>query len=578
MVSRICRCARWQKGMVFLRLQTKAVIGVNVFIVLACVCMGILGYRGAEEGFAYSLQMKADSNVKSLLELMNYRCPGDWRLEGETLYKGSAKIDGAEDMVDFFGELVGGHVTLFRGDTRVATTVKNEKGERSVGTKASDKVTDIVLKGGKSYTGEADVLGEAYHSAYAPLKDSSGKVIGMVFVGLSVHELDDIQNKLILSIVIALVAIILLLGVLSWFAVGRAIRPLLRVTEALHRIAEGDLRGADLPAETTDEIGRLAHNANDMKMRLQKLLVNVARSSETVAASAEQLTSNASQTADSVQRVARSTVQMTDETVRQSDTVDDLQRVILDMRSKMHELHDSAKTMDEVARQSQENAMSGRKTVAYAVEQIQNIAKQVNASAQVVGTLGERSEEIGSIVEAISQIADQTNLLALNAAIEAARAGEAGKGFAVVADEVRKLAEQSASAARNIAVLVQAIQQDTNSAVESIAHGNQSVKEGAASVEATGEAFRSIEEQVELLTSNVHRSIDFIEGVNTASHDIQDAMGVVQELSKRTTAESKEVSSATEEQAAAMTEMAQASDRLAHLAQALQEEVQKFHI
>ena len=567
-----------EKGLFFVKLQMKAVIGINALIVLACICMGILGYRSADEGFGISLEMKAESNVKSVLEIMDFRYPGAWRLLNGELYKGDTRIDGSEELVDILGKLVEGHVTFFRGDTRVATTVKAADGKRSVGTKASEKVLEAVLKGGNPYTGKADVLGEEYYSAYEPLRDGSGQVIGMVFVGLSVHALDAVQHKLVLSLVVAVVIIIAVLGLLSWFVAGRALKPLLSVTEALRKIADGDLRSEDIHVETMDEVGHLARSANEMKARLRKLLVDVAKSSETVSASAQELMAKAGQTEESVQQVARSTVQMTEGTSQQSDTVNDLQRIIMDMRSKMHELHGSADMMGDAARQSQENAMNGKKTVAYAVEQIQNIASQVNASAEVVGTLGKRSEEISSIVEAISQIADQTNLLALNAAIEAARAGEAGRGFAVVADEVRKLAEQSAASAGSIASLVQSIQKDTASAVASIAKGNESVKEGSDSIVATGEAFRSIEDQVESLNRNIQESIRCIEAVNTASHDIQDAMGLVQELSRKTTGESQNVSAATEQQAATMMEMSRASDNLAHLAQGLQEEVKKFRI
>ena len=559
-------------------MQTKAVIGINVFIVLACICVGVLGYRSAEEGFAVSLQEKADSNVKSIMEVMEYQYPGPWHIRDGALYKGEKKIEGSAEVVDSFDALVGGHVTFFRGDTRVATTVKSASGERSVGTKASDLVVETVLKEGQSYTGKANVLGEEYHSAYKPIKDSEGKNIGMVFVGLSVHEMDGVRDKLIASLVVAIVVIVAVFGFLSWVAVGRMLKPLLHVSDALRKIADGDLRDADLHVETMDEVGHLATIANEMKLRLQKLLSDVMKSSETVAASAEKLTAHATQTADSIQQVAKSTVHMTEGTEKQAHTVNELQRVIHDMRSKMHELHESATSMDDVAKQSRENALSGRKTVAYAVEQIQNIAGQVNASAEVVGTLGKRSEEIGSIVEAISRIADQTNLLALNAAIEAARAGEAGRGFAVVADEVRKLAEESAAAARNIATLVQSIRQDTDSAVESIEHGNRSVQEGSTSIEATGEAFRSIEEQIERLNENVQRSIRYIKAVNDASHDIEDAMNLVHELSQRTTDESQNVSAATEQQAATIVEMSHDSEKLAHLATALDEEVKKFHI
>ena len=561
-----------------MKLQMKAVIGVNVFIAFACLCMGIIGFYSAEEGFALSLEMKADSNVKSMLEIMEFRYPGKWHVQDGALYKGDTKMEGAADVVDFFGGLTGGHVTIFRDDTRVATTVKNTAGDRSVGTKASEKISNLVLKEGKSYTGKAEVVGEEYHCAYEPIKDTNGQIIGMLFVGLSVHEMDGIQNKFVMSILMATIAIIVLLCAVSYFAIGRALQPLLHVTNALQHIAEGHLAGEDLPIDTMDEIGSLAHNTNEMKARLQKLLTDVSKSSETVAAASQELTANATQTADSIQQVAESTVHMTEGTAQQVETVNNLQEIITDMREKMHNLHVSATAMNDVAKQSQENALNGRKTVAYAIEQIQNIAKQVNASAEVVGTLGKRSEEIGSIVETISQIADQTNLLALNAAIEAARAGEAGRGFAVVAEEVRKLAEQSSIAAQNISQLVQAIQQDTSSAVESIEHGNQSVREGSESVTATGDAFRSIEEQVDRLNANVQQSIHCIEAVNSASHDIQNAMNIVQELSQKSTDEAQNVSAATEEQAATMHEMAEASHKLADLAQALQLEVQKFRI
>ena len=97
-----------------MKLQTKAVLGVNLFIVIACLCMGILGYRSAADGFAKSLQMKADSNVKSLLALMDDRYPGEWRIENNALYKGNQQIEGSTDIVDSFGNMLDGHVTFFR--------------------------------------------------------------------------------------------------------------------------------------------------------------------------------------------------------------------------------------------------------------------------------------------------------------------------------------------------------------------------------------------------------------------------------------------------------------------------------
>ena len=346
----------------------------------------------------------------------------------------------------------------------------------------------------------------------------------------------------------------------------------------MKKISDGDLRIADLEIRTDDEIGILSAGVNDMRHKLRNLLEGIARSSERVAASAEELTASSQQGAESIGMVAQNTVAMTESATEQLQTVETLESSIKDMRVKMHELHAGSQVMNEAAIDSAKNANAGMEKVNHAIELMKNITEQVSASAKVVGELGKRSDEIGQIVETISGIAAQTNLLALNAAIEAARAGEHGRGFAVVADEVRKLAEQSATAAQNISELIVTIQQDTNSAVESIENGNKGVQEGMESVMATGDAFRSIEEQVGKLTDTVRNSMERIEEVNKSSHEILDAVEKVQSTTNTTSSHATEVSAATEEQTATMNEISDASQSLAELATDMQGDVAKFNL
>ncbi len=561
-----------------MNLQTKAVVSFNVVIILICICMGVLGYRSADKGFEISLQSKASSNVNSILEIIEYSNPGEWKILNGELYKGSTKINDNNELVDKLGKICEGHVTIFQNDTRVATTVKKSDGQRSIGTKASEKIIDEVIKGGKSFTGRAEVVGEDYHAAYSPIKNSSGNIIGMVFVGLPASSLDNIQNDFIFSIAVIVAVIILVMGFGSWKLIGREMKKLDDVADSLEKVASGDLKIPDLEITSDDEIGKLSHGLNQTKKELRDLLQDIANAAEQVAASSEELTASTTQVANTTEEAAANAVNMNEGAAKQTQTIDKLKEIVDDMRVKMHELHASAKTMDDFAKTSQESANDGRKKVDFAVEQIKNIADQVNKSAEVVGELGKRSDEIGKIVDTISAIADQTNLLALNAAIEAARAGEAGRGFAVVAEEVRKLAEQSGLAAKNISELINTIQNDTNDAVESISIGNKSAHEGTTTIMATGDAFKAIGDAVEKLNENVQQSISQTEEVNTSSHEILDAIEIVQNISQESMANLQAVSSATQEQSAMIHEMAGASEKLAELAQKLQNEVQKFKI
>ena len=559
-------------------LKTKSILAVNAIVIIACVLMGIIGYYRAEEGFAKALQMKAAADVQSLSEIVNQRYYGDWHLENGILFKGGQQIDGINEIADFLSNICNGKVTIFNGDTRVATTVKDSAGNRQVGTKASEAVIDNVINQGKFFVGKASVMGEDHYAAYQPIKDVNGKTIGMLFVGVSVHEMDDVIDNLILSIALAVVVIVILCGLASNFFIGKMVGQLDDVVVAVKKISGGNLRINDLEIKSNDEIGILSENVNEMKIRLKNLLTKIAECSERVAASSEELTAGTQQNNESIIVVTRNMEVLTNGTVDQERTIQTLEEKIQDMHERMNDLRSTAKEMEQIALDSANNAAIGKEKVDVAIDVMKNIAEQVSSSAKVVGELGRRSDEIGQIVETISGIAGQTNLLALNAAIEAARAGEQGRGFSVVAEEVRKLAEQSSIAADNIAKLIATIQKDTTSAVESIELGNQSVKEGTKSVAETGDAFRDIEIQATKLNTNVNRSLADIVAVDASNKEILSAVEHVKEIANRSSENANSVSAATQEQSAAMQEVADASKTLAELSNEMQGEVAQFKL
>ena len=559
-------------------LKTKSILAVNAIVIVACVLTGVIGCLRAEEGFARALQMKAAADVQSLTEILNSRYDGDWYLQDGILFKGDQQIDGVNEIVDFFSNICNAKVTLFNGSTRVATTVKDAAGNRQVGTKASDTVIDNVINRGNFFVGKASVMGEDHYAAYQPLKDTSGKTIGMLFVGVSVHAMDDIFRNLILSIVLAVVVIVIVCILASNFFIGKMVGQLDEVTAATKKISSGNLRINDLEIKSKDELGTLAVSVNDMKFRLKALLTKIADCSERVAASSEELTAGTQQTNDSLAMVADNMTVLTSCTAEQEQTVQLLEDEINDVRTKIDGLRDSAAQMSTAAQESANNAAIGKSKVDAAIKLMENIAEQVDESAQIVGELGKRSDEIGQIVETISGIAGQTNLLALNAAIEASHAGEHGRGFAVVAEEVRKLAEQSSIAAENITKLITTIQRDTDSAIKSIEQSTQNVKNGREAVIQTGTAFRNIETHVGTLTANVAASVEHIGAVDSGSKEILTAVTRVRQFAVKSSENATSVSAATQQQSATMQEVADAGKTLAELADDLRGEVSQFKL
>ena len=559
-------------------LKTKSIIAVNMIVIIACVLIGIIGYLRAEEIYIKTLQIKVATDVQSLSEIMNGRYKGDWNLQNGILFKGGQQIDGVNEIADFLSKICSAKVTLFNGDTRVATTVKDSTGNRQTGTKASQTVIDNVITQGKFFVGKASVMGEDHYAAYQPIKDVTGKTIGMLFVGVSMQEMDAITENLILSIALAVVVIVILCILASNFFIGKVVKKLNEVAITTKKISSGNLRIDDIKISSADELGKLAESVNDMKFRLKALLTKIAECSERVAASSEELTAGAQQTNESITLVAQNMEVMTSGTAEQQSTVQRLEEDINHMREKIDELRDSAGQMESVAKESANNTTIGKAKVDTAIEMMENIAEQVNSSAQIVEELGKRSDEIGIIVETISDIAGQTNLLALNAAIEAARAGENGRGFAVVAEEVRKLAEQSSIAAENITKLIVTIQKDTASAVESIERSTQDVKDGKQAVAQTGDAFHSIEAQVDKLNANVAASMEHIAIVNKRSTEILTDVARVRQIVNQSNDNASSISAATQQQTATMHEVADASKTLAELANDLQGEVSQFKL
>jgi methyl-accepting chemotaxis protein len=559
-----------------LKLGTKInliVLGVIIFLSGA---IAIVANVQITQGMKKATLEKVKSNLALAYQYIDEKYKGDWMLKDGDLYKGNVKINHNYEIVDKIGKLTNGTVTIFQNDTRVATNI-TKNGKRAVGTTVSEKIANTVLKEGKTYFGEAKVLGETYQTAYMPLKNSNGEIIGIFYIGTPQKYVNSIISSLFKTLIISTLAVLIVSAlIILWFTRKIGIR-LTSVSNALKQAGEGNFT-VDIKNDAHDEIGQIIDSYNKMRENLASLFKHVTIAAEQVAASSEELTASADQTALATEQVSTGIQQVANRAEIQTSRIESSAASMEQMAQGVANIADRSAAIADLSVQMIAQAEDGEESVKKTVEQMNSIQQSVSKSEEMINMLHERSKEIGSILDMISQIADQTNLLALNAAIEAARAGEHGKGFAVVADEVRKLAEQSRESAKQIAELIFSMQKDTENTVQMMKQATQNVKSGIDISQETAQKFNIILES----TRNVSAQLEDISAtVQQISAGIQELSSTVNELSavaKENAATSEEIAASTEEQLASMEEITSAAKSLANMAEELQELVRKFKV
>ena len=373
-------------------------------------------------------------------------------------------------------------------------------------------------------------------------------------------------------------AFALAIGVLLSVLLSRAVRrPLKILADGAALYSQGDLTRTIL-ISSQDEIGEVGTAMNRMQDHLKSLVLNIRRQSALLAQAAGQLGANADQSADSANSVAEAISEVAAGADNQNRTIESVMSNVAqnaeDVRRMGQQAAGAADRSKEVAHKAEEGEIAAER----AVNQMDQIEETVERSATVVAKLGTMSQEIGHIVETISDIAGQTNLLALNAAIEAARAGESGRGFSVVAEEVRKLAEQSDQAAQQIATLIGGIQAETENAVAVMAAGTREVRTGAEVVRTAGRSFQEINELVAAVSDQVRGISESFGSLAEGNTQILQAMHDLKSIGESASQQTQNVSAATQEQSAAMQEIASSGHELTRYAEELQQAVNQFKV
>ena len=347
---------------------------------------------------------------------------------------------------------------------------------------------------------------------------------------------------------IVLIGLIVLVNVFVVLNLAASLQAGLRgIQQKIVLLKQGDLTQR-LPGEMKDELGEIATGVNTFIDELQHIVKNTRDSSRMVATAARQLSTAAAQVMNNSNH--------------QGEATTSVAASVEEFTASIDQVSDSATEAEIKAALSGECSRHAGTEVANAVEEIRNIEKVVNEASGQIESLGQQAEEISSIVNAIKDVADQTNLLALNAAIEAARAGEQGRGFAVVADEVRKLAERTTSSAQEITSMIGSIQNQAKTSTSVMRKGNELVTQGVVLAEQAGNSMTQIN--------------DSADGVVKAISDISAVLREQKNASATIARNIEQIAQMSEQSSSSVAEVFSAAERLEKLAAELQQEVAKF--
>ncbi len=337
------------------------------------------------------------------------------------------------------------------------------------------------------------------------------------------RELTDVNIQ---SVLISLILLIVMAVVSMWY-IDMSISPVTVVANAIKDVAqgEGDLtRHVDV--NSNDEVGELAKWFNTFIDKQREMIANIA--------------DNLEKLLDQIRRITEKSLDVKEGNNEQRDHVNRVATAVEEMSSTVNEIAMNAEAASSKSREATDKAKQGAAIVQSTIEKMNSISSTVGAASITINSLGEKGAQIGEIIGVIDDIADQTNLLALNAAIEAARAGEHGRGFAVVADEVRKLAERTSRATKEVADTIKTIQKETTLAVEEMERSKKEVEEGKDMAQDSGNALSEIEEATNTVTIMVSQIADATKEQSKATEEITQSIEGITLLANRVTEASNE--------------------------------------
>ncbi|MFV2047106.1 methyl-accepting chemotaxis protein [Metabacillus sp. YM-086] len=421
--------------------------------------------------------------------------------------------------------------------------------------------------------GSVRVTANEIMNGYRYLINNREKMIEVSGENLLFNNESNIMVGIIVSVVVAVIGIIIAIFISSIIS-----KPIQKITHRMGLLAEGDLSQEPIETKSRDEIGRLFAATNQMSTNIKGLLKEIQFVSESVSAQSEDLSQSAYEVKEGSSQIASTMQVLSLDSEAQATTTSDLASSMKVFSGKINEASVSGKEVYHSSQHVIDLTESGSELMLTSIQQMGTIHGIVKDAVEKVKTLEKQSGEISKLVGVIKEIADQTNLLALNAAIEAARAGVHGKGFSVVADEVRMLAEQVSFSVADITGIVGTIQTDSTLVTDSLQSGYLEVEKGTNQIKATGETFEKINQALLEMTKGVQLISGNLSAIEDNSDEINKSIEEIAAVSEGAAAGIEQTAASVQQTSSSMEQVAASSDRLAKSAETLYKQVARFKI
>lgn len=483
--------------------------------------------------------------------------------DGKGVVAVNLELGSLTDMISQVAVGEDGYLALLDAENHYISHPTNEPG--------SEATEDYYKEINSSETGEINL--EDKRLGFTTSELTGWKTVGTMYQ----EEIKQAISPILYSTLIVIIVSLILGGLIVLFIIRSINEPIKQLVTATDRMSKGDL-SIPIHLSRNDELGKLAQAFNQMRENLNEIILQVREKASTLAASSEQLNASTEQNTSATEQISSSIQEVTSSVEMQSQSIDESSVMVNEMAESIRQIAESSDRVSVTTVDAKSAVEEGNQALESTFGQMEYIKNTVHELSASIQDLGNRSQEISKIVDVITDIAEQTNLLALNAAIEAARAGEHGKGFAVVASEVRKLAEQSSESSEQIKQMIEAIQRETNTAVTSMETGTAEVDNGIKVVSHAGESFTAISGYVSTITEQIQQVTDQIQNISSGNEHFLNTFEEVANVANTTSDGAQNVSASTQEQLASMEEIRGSALSLTQMAEELHEMVEQFKL